>query len=49
MSTQAESLPSVAPTETDSDSDSGMGSPAEEIVPETSNNKEEHPGEVAQQ
>ncbi|XP_019738842.1 claspin isoform X1 [Hippocampus comes] len=40
---QAEGLPSAAPSETDSDSDSGMGSPAEEIVPEMTNNREDHP------
>nr|XP_061808850.1 claspin-like [Nerophis lumbriciformis] len=40
---QAEDLPPVSRTGTESDSDSGMGSPAEEMVRETTNNKEEHP------
>ncbi|XP_041811283.1 claspin [Chelmon rostratus] len=40
---QAEGLPAVAQTATESDSDSGMGSPAEEMVTETANNKEELP------
>ncbi|XP_061667370.1 claspin isoform X2 [Syngnathoides biaculeatus] len=39
----AEVLPAVAPTVTDSDSDSGMGSPAEERMQKTTNNREEHP------
>lgn len=38
----------MAQTATESDSDSGMGSPAEEMVTETANNKEELPGEVTQ-
>lgn len=42
--TQAEGLPAVARTATESDSDSGMGSPAEEMVVETANNREELPG-----
>ncbi|XP_070778119.1 claspin [Enoplosus armatus] len=40
---QAEALPAVAQTVTESDSDSGMGSPEEEMVTETANNKEELP------
>ncbi|XP_044028919.1 claspin [Siniperca chuatsi] len=40
---QAEVVPAVAQTATESDSDSGMGSPAEEIVTKTANNKEELP------
>lgn len=44
-----EGLPAVARTAAESDSDSGMGSPAEEMVTETDNNKEELPGEETQQ
>ncbi len=44
-----EGLPAVAQTAAESDSDSGVGSPAEEMVTETVNNKEEPPGEVTQQ
>ncbi|KAM9340174.1 claspin [Symphorus nematophorus] len=40
---QAEGLPAVAQTAAESDSDSGMGSPAEEMVTETANDKEELP------
>ncbi|XP_051927578.1 claspin isoform X2 [Hippocampus zosterae] len=40
---QVEGLPSMAPSETESDSDSGMGSPAEGTMPETTNNREDHP------
>nr|XP_046274342.1 claspin [Scatophagus argus] len=40
---QAEGLPAVAQTAAESDSDSGMGSPAEEMVTETANNREELP------
>ncbi|XP_042292110.1 claspin [Thunnus maccoyii] len=40
---QAEGLPAVAQTATESDSDSGMGSPAEEMVAETTNNRDECP------
>ncbi|XP_038581377.1 claspin [Micropterus salmoides] len=40
---QAEVLPALAQPATESDSDSGMGSPAEEMVMETANNKEELP------
>lgn len=40
-------IPAVAQTE--SDSDSGMGSPAEEMVTETADNREELPGEVTRQ
>lgn len=47
--TQAEELPAVAQTAPESDSDSGMGSPAEEIAVEAVNNKEGLPGEVTQQ
>lgn len=47
--TQAEGLPAVAQTAAESDSDSGMGSPAEEMVTETINNREELPGEVIEQ
>lgn len=36
-------------TAEESDSDSGMGSPAEEMVTVTANNGEELPGEVTQQ
>lgn len=39
----------MAQTATESDSDSGMGSPAEEMVIETANKREELPGEVTQQ
>lgn len=39
----------MAQTATGSDSDSGMGSPAEEVVAETTNNRDERPGEVTQQ
>ncbi|XP_061520721.1 claspin isoform X3 [Phycodurus eques] len=39
----AEGLLALAPTVTQSDSDSGMGSPAEKRVQETANNREEHP------
>ncbi|XP_035536851.1 claspin [Morone saxatilis] len=42
---QAEGLPAVAQTATESDSDSGMGSPAEDMVTETANDKEELPAE----
>lgn len=42
-------LPALAQPATESDSDSGMGSPAEEMVMETANNKEELPGEVTKQ
>lgn len=38
---QAESVPAVVQTVTESDSDSGMGSPAEELVPETTDKREE--------
>lgn len=44
-----EGLPAVAQTAPESDSDSGMGSPAEEVVTETANNREELQGEVTQQ
>ncbi|TMS17992.1 Claspin [Larimichthys crocea] len=40
---QAEVLPAVTQTATESDSDSGMGSPAEEMVTETAKDKEELP------
>ncbi|XP_058475896.1 claspin [Solea solea] len=40
---QAEELPAVALTAAESDSDSGVGSPVEEMVTETANNKEELP------
>nr|XP_057902985.1 claspin isoform X2 [Doryrhamphus excisus] len=40
---QAEGLPAVTPATTESDSDSGMGSPAEEMVPEMTNNRPEYP------
>ncbi|XP_075962009.1 claspin [Anarhichas minor] len=40
---QVERLPAVAQTATESDSDSGMGSPAEEMVTETANEREELP------
>ncbi|XP_042363150.1 claspin isoform X2 [Plectropomus leopardus] len=40
---QAEGLPAVAQTATESDSDSGMGSPAEELVMETANKRDELP------
>ncbi|KAM7373445.1 hypothetical protein PAMP_008295 [Pampus punctatissimus] len=40
---QAEGLPAAAQTATESDSDSGMGSPAEEMVSETTNNRDERP------
>ncbi|XP_077405410.1 claspin isoform X3 [Vanacampus margaritifer] len=40
---QAEGLPAVVPTVTESDSDSGMGSPADENVRETTNNRQENP------
>ncbi|XP_032390630.1 claspin isoform X2 [Etheostoma spectabile] len=40
---QAEGLPTVAQTATESDSDSGMGSPAEEMVIETANKRQELP------
>ncbi|KAM7384559.1 hypothetical protein PAMA_011765 [Pampus argenteus] len=40
---QAEGLPAVAQTATESDSDSGMGSPAEEMVSQTTNNRDERP------
>lgn len=36
-------------TAAESSLDSGVGSPAEEMVTETANNKEELPGEVTQQ
>lgn len=36
-------------TAPESDLDSGMGSPAEEMATETANNKEELEGEVTQQ
>lgn len=39
----------MAQTAPESDSDSGMGSPAEEMVTETANNREELQGEVTQQ
>lgn len=39
----------MAQTAPESDSDSGMGSPAEEVVTETANNREELQGEVTQQ
>lgn len=45
VGTQAEGLPAVAQTAPGSDSDSGMGSPAEEIVTETVNNREELQGD----
>lgn len=45
--TQADGLPGVTQTARESDSDSGMGSPAEEIVTKTTaNNREELQGEV---
>lgn len=47
--TQAEGLPAVSQTATESDSDSGMGSPEEEMVTETANKREELPGKVTQQ
>ncbi|GLD59305.1 claspin [Lates japonicus] len=40
---QAEGLPAVAQTAAESDSDSGVGSPAEEVVTETANKREELP------
>ncbi|XP_037330993.2 claspin isoform X1 [Pungitius pungitius] len=40
---QTEALPALAQTAKESDSDSGMGSPPEEVDQETSNNKEELP------
>ncbi|XP_040908468.1 claspin [Toxotes jaculatrix] len=40
---QAEGLPAVAQTAAESDSDSGVGSPAEEMVTETTNNREQLP------
>ncbi|KAM6903716.1 claspin isoform 2-T2 [Lycodopsis pacificus] len=40
---QVERLPAVAQTAKESDSDSGMGSPAEEMVTETPNKREELP------
>nr|XP_020453159.1 claspin-like [Monopterus albus] len=40
---QADGLPGVAQTATESDSDSGMGSPAEEVATEKNNNREELP------
>ncbi|XP_054619926.1 claspin isoform X2 [Dunckerocampus dactyliophorus] len=40
---QAESLPAVTRATTESDSDSGMGSPAEEMVPAMTNNRHEYP------
>ncbi|KAK9526594.1 hypothetical protein VZT92_015283 [Zoarces viviparus] len=40
---QVERLPAVAQTATESDSDSGMGSPAEEMVAETANKREKLP------
>lgn len=45
VGTQAEGLPAVAQTAPESDSDSGMGSPAEEMVTETVNNREELQGD----
>lgn len=39
----------MAQTAPESDSDSGMGSPAEEMVTETADNREELQGEVTQQ
>lgn len=45
---QAEVLPAVTQTATESDSDSGMGSPAEEMVTETAKDKEELPGAATQ-
>ncbi|XP_071356864.1 claspin isoform X2 [Trachinotus anak] len=40
---QVDQLPAVAQTAAESDSDSGVGSPAEEMVPETTNKREELP------
>ncbi|CAK6977409.1 claspin [Scomber scombrus] len=40
---QTESLPAVAQTAAESDSDSGMGSPAEELVTGATNNRDERP------
>ncbi|XP_077362769.1 claspin isoform X2 [Festucalex cinctus] len=40
---QAEGLPAVVPRITESDSDSGMGSPAVENMLETTNNRQENP------
>ncbi|XP_056254510.1 claspin isoform X1 [Seriola aureovittata] len=40
---QADELPAVAQTAAESDSDSGVGSPAEEMVSETTNKREELP------
>lgn len=47
--TQAEGLPAVAQTAAESDSDSGVGSPAEEVVTEAANKREELPGKATQQ
>lgn len=44
---QAEVLPVVAQTTTESDSDSGMGSPAEEVAANTSNKRDDPPGKAA--
>ncbi|KAM9383947.1 claspin isoform 2-T2 [Pholidichthys leucotaenia] len=40
---QAEGLPAVSQTVTESDSDSGMGSPAEEMPADTADKREDHP------
>lgn len=39
----------MSQTTAESDSDSGMGSPAEEMVTVTANKREELPGDVSQQ
>lgn len=44
---QGEGLPVVAQTATESDSDSGVGSPAEEMATDTSNKREGRPGKAA--
>lgn len=47
---QADELPAVSQTAAaESDSDSGVGSPAEEMVPETASKREDLPGEVTKQ
>lgn len=47
--TQAEALPAVAQTTAESDSDSGVGSPAEEAITEMTEKKGDLPGKVTQQ
>lgn len=44
---QAEALPVVAQTATESDSDSGVGSPAEKMTTDTSNKREGRSGKAA--